>query len=194
MTTADVRPATTDDIGEISRIQYSTWHTAYRDALGAAVDALDPQEVSASWAEAVAHPDTDVYVAVEGSATVGFCVVGIAPEPEVAAADGTLPDDASRTGWVATLLVEPRWGRRGHGGRLLGTAAAGLRRRGAERGIAWVVQSDSASLSFYRGVGWNPDGTVRTLDTGERTIKELRLTGSLNLRLEHPEQSALDRS
>ncbi len=88
--------------------------------------------------------------------------------------------------------MEPRWGRRGHGGRLLGTAAAGLRRRGAERGITWVVQSDSASLAFYRSVGWNPDGTVRILDTGERTIKELRITGTLDLRLEHPETSDLD--
>ncbi|WP_197319305.1 GNAT family N-acetyltransferase [Saccharomonospora sp. NB11] len=192
MTIADVRAATADDVGEISRIQLTTWRTAYGQTLGSAVDVLDPAQVSASWEEAVAHPDTDVYVAVEGSATVGFCVAGIAPESEVAAADGTLPDDAARTGFIASLLVEPRWGRRGHGGRLLGTAAAGLRRRGAERGIAWVVQSDSASLAFYRAVGWNPDGTVRTLDTGDRTIKELRLTGSLDLRLEHPEKSELD--
>ncbi|MGI5995398.1 MAG: GNAT family N-acetyltransferase, partial [Saccharomonospora viridis] len=43
-----------------------------------------------------------------------------------------------------------------------------------------------ASLAFYRSVGWDPDGTVRTLDTGERTIKEIRLTGTLDLRLEEP--------
>lgn len=192
MTTADVRPATSDDVGEITRIQLTTWRAAYGEALGAAVNSLVPEEVSASWAEAVEHPDTDVYVAVEGSATVGFCVAGIAPAPEVAGADGSLPDDAARTGLIASLLVEPRWGRRGHGGRLLGTAAAGLRRRGAERGITWVVQSDSASLSFYRSAGWNPDGTVRILDTGEHTIKELRLTGTLDLRLEHPESSDSD--
>ncbi|EIE99728.1 GNAT family N-acetyltransferase [Saccharomonospora glauca] len=192
MTTADVRLATTDDVPEITRIQLSTWRTAYGDALGTAVNTLVPEEVSASWTEAVEHPDTDVYVAVEGTTTVGFCVAGPAPASEVAAADGSLPDDADRTGLIASLLVEPRWGRRGHGGRLLGTAAAGLRRRGAERGITWVVQSDSASLAFYRSVGWNPDGTVRILDTGERTIKELRITGTLDLRLEHPETSDLD--
>ena len=37
---------------------------------------------------------------------------------------------------VSTLLVEPRWGRRGHGGRLLAAAAAAL--RGARRrGAGW---------------------------------------------------------
>ncbi|CAM3178166.1 GNAT family N-acetyltransferase [Saccharomonospora xinjiangensis] len=193
MTTADVRPATGGDVPEITRIQLVAWRTAFADSLGPSVlGRLAPEEMSASWAEAVDHPGTDVYVAVEGQATVGFCVAGMAPEAEVAAADGALPDDAGSTALIASLVVEPRWGRRGHGGRLLATAAAGLRRRGAERGITWVMQSDSATLSFYRGAGWHPDGTVRTLDTGENTIKELRLTGTLDLRLEHPETSGPD--
>ncbi|SFP87028.1 Ribosomal protein S18 acetylase RimI [Saccharomonospora viridis] len=187
MTTADVRPATLDDVPEIARIQLVTWRTAYGDALGpSVVDALTTDEVAARWSEAITHPDTTVYVATEGRFTVGFCVAGAAPETEVAAADGSLPEDAARTGLIGSLLVEPRWGRRGHGGRLLATATAGLREHGAERGIAWVMQSDSASLAFYRSVGWDPDGTVRTLDTGERTIKEIRLTGTLDLRLEDP--------
>ncbi|TLW95271.1 GNAT family N-acetyltransferase [Saccharomonospora piscinae] len=187
MSTAAVRPATTGDASEIARLQLTTWRTAYGDALGGdVVDGLDADDVAARWADAVAHPDTDVLVATEGRFTVGFCVAGTAPESEVAAADGSLPDDAARTGLIASLVVEPRWGRRGHGGRLLAAAAAGLRERGADRGIAWVVQSDSASLSFFRGVGWNPDGTVRTLDTGQRTVRELRLTGSLDLRVADP--------
>uniref|UniRef100_UPI000373219E GNAT family N-acetyltransferase n=1 Tax=Saccharomonospora saliphila TaxID=369829 RepID=UPI000373219E len=70
------------------------------------------------------------------------------------------------------------------GGRLLAAAATWLREHGAERGITWVAQSDSASLHFYRRAGWNPDGVVRTLDTGERTVRELRLTGPLDLYLD----------
>lgn len=182
MSTASVRLATADDVAEIARLQADTWRVAYAEMLGAASEA-DPGDLAEHWHGAVAHPGTDVYVAFEGEYTVGFCVAGPAPESEVAAADGSLPEDADRTGLVATVLVEPRWGRRGHGGRLLAAAAAALRERGSERGITWVPESDSATLSFYRRAGWHPDGTVRTLDAGERTVREIRLTGTLELHL-----------
>jgi GNAT superfamily N-acetyltransferase len=184
MSDAAVRPATPADAAEIARIQRETWHTAYTDILGKqALEELDNTDLETTWTEAIEYPDTHVYVATEGNFTVGFCVAGKAPETEVAAADGTLPEDAGATGLIASLLVEPRWGRRGHAGRLLAAAAAGLRTEGAARGIAWVAQGDHATLGFYRRAGWNPDGTVRTLDTGDRTVREIRLTGSLDLRL-----------
>ncbi|WP_236791736.1 GNAT family N-acetyltransferase [Amycolatopsis sp. GM8] len=183
MSTAQVRAAVAADAPEIARIQRVTWRTAYADLLGErAFDELE-DTAEGQWAEAIAHPGTIVYVATEGEFTVGFCVAGPAPADEVANASGELPEDADRTGLIATLLVEPRWGRRGHGGRLLAGAADGLRQHGAERGISWVAESDSASLSFFRRAGWRPDGTVRTLDTGERRLRELRLTGQLEIQL-----------
>jgi GNAT superfamily N-acetyltransferase len=183
MRTAEVRVAVAQDAGEITRIQRVTWRTAFADLLGETALAELDATVEAQWAAAIAHPDTTVHVATEGSATVGFCVAGPAPEDEVANASGALPEDAARTGLIATILVEPRWGRRGHGSRLLASAAAGLRQRGAERGISWVAESDSATLGFFRRAGWRPDGTVRTLDTGERRLRELRLTGELEIEL-----------
>ena len=56
---------------------------------------------------------------------------------------------------------------------------------GLDRGIAWVAQSDHATLGFYRRTGWAPDGTVRTLDTGSGMLREVRLTGMLRLELTH---------
>ncbi|WP_158892345.1 GNAT family N-acetyltransferase [Amycolatopsis anabasis] len=184
MSTAEVRTATVDDAGEIARIQRDTWRAAYAEMLGEhALAELDAADAERQWTGAIEHPETRVYVALEGRFTVGFCVAGPAPEEESAAADGTPPPDADRIGLIASVLVEPRWGRRGHGGRLLATAAADLRGLGAERGISWVAQADSASLALFRRAGWHPDGTVRTLDTGERLLKELRLTGTLELAL-----------
>jgi GNAT superfamily N-acetyltransferase len=183
MRTAEVRVAVAEDAGEIARIQRTTWRTAFAELLGekalAELDATAEQQ----WAAAIAHPDTTVHVATEGSSTVGFCVAGPAPAEEVAEASGTLPGDAARTGLIATVLVEPRWGRRGHGSRLLAAATAALRARGAQRGISWVAESDPTTLSFFRRAGWRPDGTVRTLDTGERRLRELRLTGQLEIEL-----------
>jgi GNAT superfamily N-acetyltransferase len=161
-----------------------TWRAAYAELLPHGVlDELDTPQLQQAWSETIAGGAT-VLIATEGDDPVGFVVAGRAPAAEVAAADGTVPSDAARTVLVSTLLVEPRWGRRGHGGRLLAAAAAVLREAGATRGIAWVPAEDAVSLSFYQRAGWAPDGTVRTLDAHGRTLREIRLTGSLDLRLQ----------
>lgn len=186
MTDATVRVAGPDDAADIAAIQVRTWRVAYAETLGQdTVDALDEAALTDEWTRAVDHPASTVYVAREGATTVGFCAAGPAPADDTAAADGSPPADAAEVALIATVLVEPRWGRRGHGGRLFGTAATDLRSTGLTRGVTWVSQSDSAALSFFRGIGWNPDGTVRTLDTGQRTVRELRLTGGLDVRFDH---------
>ncbi|NIH84296.1 GNAT family N-acetyltransferase [Amycolatopsis granulosa] len=184
MSTVSVREAVQADAAEIARIQRVTWRTAYHDILSEqALTELGSPLVEARWAEAIGHPGSRVHLAFEGAFAVGFCVAGPAPQEDVADAAGTVPPDAGRTGLIGTLLVEPRWSRRGHGARLLAAAAAGLRELGADRGITWAAESDSATLGFYRRAGWRPDGTVRTLDTGARRLRELRLTGALEIRL-----------
>ncbi|WP_309117748.1 GNAT family N-acetyltransferase [Saccharothrix sp.] len=179
MADAAVRAATPDDVQQIARIHRDTWRTAYRSLL--------PEEVlgglgdtTQAWAEAV--EEDQVLVATEGEYLVGYCVAGRAPAEEVAKADGTLPPDAATTALVS-ILVEPRWGRRGHGGRLLATAAKTLRDNGNTRGIAWVPEADRASTNFYAKAGWEPDGTVRTLDAGGRPLREIRVSGGLTLLL-----------
>lgn len=182
MADATARTAQPVDVAEIARIHRDTWRTAYADLVPAEVlQAIDVDETAATWSEAVGRGQ--VFVAVEGEWTVGFCVAGQAPEDEVAGADGSLPPDAGTTALVS-VLVEPRWGRRGHGGRLLATAAEHLRGAGATRGIAWVPEADKASIGFYGKAGWEPDGTVRTLDAGGRPLREIRVTGGLALLLE----------
>ncbi|GDY30506.1 GNAT family N-acetyltransferase [Gandjariella thermophila] len=184
MADATVRRAEHRDVPEIARIQRDTWRTAYAGLLPEEVlTGFDLAEAEQGWADAVGHGPARVWVALEGRWTVGFCAAGPAPESEVADASGALPADAASTGLVSALLVEPRWGRRGHGGRLLATAAADLRERGLTRGIAWVPEADTASLSFYASAGWHPDGTVRTLDAAGRPLREVRVSGGVDLHL-----------
>lgn len=181
MAVARVRAATPRDAPTLAALHAATWRAAYFELLPAGVlDRLDAPHLRQAWADAI-EGGAMVLIATEGDAPVGFVVAGPAPEDDVAAADGALPPDAARTVLVSTLLVEPRWGRRGHGGRLLAAAAAALRDAGATRGIAWVPAEDPALLSFYRRAGWNPDATVRTLDAGGQFLREVRLTGSLDL-------------
>jgi GNAT superfamily N-acetyltransferase len=183
MATAAVRPAALPDVDEIVRIQAATWETAYSRLLPAtALDRLRSEQAHHAWAAAI---DTGhVLVATEGEWTAGFCAAtrAAAPAGSTPATDAVLGAEA--WGEIGVLLVEPRWGRRGHGGRLLAAAAEELRGDGAVYGLAWVPESDSASRGFYTRVGWEPDGTVRVLDTGDGELREIRMVGSLDLRLQ----------
>ena len=184
MADATVRPATPSDAAEIARLQVDTWRTAYADLLPESVLAeLDPVGAELTWRQTVEQGPAQVYVATEGSWLVGFCAAGPAPEDETAGADGTPAKDSATVALVSTLLVEPRWGRRGHGGRLLAEVGAAMLSSGSTRGIAWVPEPDKASLGFYHRAGWVADGTVRTLDAGGRPLREIRLTGTLRIEL-----------
>ena len=185
MAEATVRPAEPSDAAEIARIQLTTWRTAYRDLLPAEVlDGLDATEAEATWRHTIEQGPARVFVATEGRWHVGFAAAGLAPQDESAEADGTPVPAADRVALVSALLVEPRWGRRGHGGRLLAAAGAAMLADGLARGISWVAEQDKASLAFWERAGWTADGTVRTLDAGGRPLREVRMTGTLSFELE----------
>jgi GNAT superfamily N-acetyltransferase len=176
MAIAAVRAADPADVAEITRIQAATWAAAYADLVpAAAIVQLQGAEAAQAWTAAVS--EGAVFVATEGDWTVGFVAAGPADVP----ADSPLGPEA--WGEIGALLVEPRWGRRGHGGRLLAAAADALRERGARYGLAWVPEKDDASRRFYARAGWELDGTVRAFDTGDGVLREVRFTGSLDLEL-----------
>jgi L-amino acid N-acyltransferase YncA len=184
MAIAAVRAAVDSDVAEIVRIQAGTWAAAYAELVPqAAIDQLTTPAARAAWAQAVTTGAGHVLVATEGEATVGFVAAGPAEAPENATATDAPTLSPESWGEIGVLLVEPRWGRRGHGGRLLAGAAAALRDAGAVYGLAWVPEADAASRKFYAAVGWEPDGAVRAFDTGEGTLREVRITGSLDLKL-----------
>lgn len=165
MADVSVRPARSDDVDEIARIQLDTWRTAYARFLPpAALDAATPEQVRAQWAAAVLQPPTPrhrVLVALHDQERVGFVAFGPAEEAETAE--------------IATILVEPRWERRGHGSRLLAATVDHLRADGVRRAVVWILDKDIASKEFLTAGGWAPSGTARTLDTGAGEIREIQM-------------------
>jgi GNAT superfamily N-acetyltransferase len=163
-----VRAARPGDVPEIARIQVDTWRTAYKRFLPESVlAALDVTAAAQAWEAAVAAPPSPahhVLVATEGTYTVGFAAVGPSEEED------TRPGEAA----VAALLVEPRWGRRGHGSRLLAAAVDFLRQDGVTGLIAWIPDGDRASTAFYESAGWEPDGTARILEADGGSVRETR--------------------
>ncbi len=170
---ASVRPALPQDAAEIARIQVVTWRTAYRAALPAAVlDEWDADAATASWRTAVTSPPTPghgVVVALERNTVVGFAAFAPAE-----LGPGEVADPAGPTAELTTLLVEPRWGRRGHGSRLLAAVSDLARAGGAARLQVWLLETDRVSAGFYESAGWAPDGWARTLDTGGSPLREIR--------------------
>jgi GNAT superfamily N-acetyltransferase len=168
-----VRPARPADVPDIARVQVDTWRTAYRRFLPEGLLAgLTPELAAVAWAAAVAEPPTPahrVLVATERDQLVGFVAVAPSDEPDAG------PGDAA----IAALLVEPRWGRRGHGSRLLAAAVDHLRADGSARVTAWVPEGDTASSRFYSSAGWEQDGTGRTLEADGGTVREARWHVSL---------------
>lgn len=177
MADVSVRPARAGDVAEIARIQVETWRHAYRDVLPQIVlDALDVQLSTQAWNDAVSAPPSPrhhVLVAQEQDWRVGF--VAVAP------ADDLEPQDPepTTTAAIGPLLVEPRWGRRGHGSRLLAAAVDTARADGMTRAVTWIPEADIASREFLASAGWAPDGLARALDTGAGELREIRLHVSL---------------
>lgn len=169
-----VRPARTGDVGDIARLQLSTWRTAYASILPVTLlERLTDEEVAARWSAAVEHPPSPrhrVLVALEQQWTVGFSALGPTDE------DG----HPSTTGMIMTLLVEPRWGRRGHGSRLLAASVALLRGDGCQTAVTWLLEADRVSRAFYAAAGWEPDGAARALDMDGRFVTEVRLHTDLS--------------
>jgi GNAT superfamily N-acetyltransferase len=176
-----VRPARPPDAGEIARIQLVTWRTAYRRMFPRHVLAgLDEDWMARRWSEAIEAPPSPahrVLIAIEQGArpqVVGFAAAGPADEAALAPgepAGATGADTAAFT----DLLVEPRWGRRGHGSRLLAACVAGWLGDGFARAVAWAYEQDVATLKFLDSAGWAPDGAGRALDVDDLLVPQVRL-------------------
>jgi GNAT superfamily N-acetyltransferase len=174
-----VRPARPAEAGEIARVQLATWRTAYRRMLPRRIlDELDEGFLTARWAEAIEAPPSPrhrVLVAIEqgeSESLVGFVAAGPADEHAAAPDEPPLGDSVAA---VTDLLVEPRWGRRGHGSRLLAAGVAGWRSDGFGTAVAWAYEQDTATRKFLLAAGWEPDGAARALDVDDLLVNQLRM-------------------
>lgn len=176
MAEVSVRPAAAGDAAEIARIQRETWQQAYAAWLPPVVLESATQDVAqATWLDAITTPPSPRYhvlVALEQQWQVGFAAFGPVLDEDSGA-------EVGGAGQVAALLVEPRWGRRGHGSRLLAAVVDLMRADGVRTATVWVPEQDAASLAFYTSAGWERDGYARTLEGEGAAMTEVRLHVSL---------------
>jgi len=191
MTLGFVRPARLDDVVEITRIQLTTWRAAYRRLLPQHIlDQLDEDWITRRWRDAIADPPTPghrVLVAVEqqespsagptSAYVVGFAASGPADDTALA------PDEdhtvLAKAAAITDVLVEPRWGRRGHGSRLLAASVDLWRTDGFTTALAWTFAEDGVTRRFLESSGWAPDGVSRSLDVDDLLVPQIRWHASL---------------
>jgi GNAT superfamily N-acetyltransferase len=184
MATGYVREARPDEAAGIARLQLSTWRTAYRKLFPAHILAnLDEEWMGRQWTAAITDPPSPrhrVLVAIEqglaGDEVVGFVASGPADQASLAPEEKPLPDGVVA---VTDLLVEPRWGRRGHGSRLLAASVELWRADGFDTAVAWAYDNDPATRKFLTSAGWAPDGAARALDVDDLLVPQLRLHAAL---------------
>jgi len=195
MTLGFVRPARLGDVVEITRIQLTTWRVAYRRLLPKHIlDQLDEDWITRRWRDAIAQPPSPehrVLVAVEqqessaagpeSAYVVGFLASGPADDTALAPdEDHTTADEALKgVAAITDLLVEPRWGRRGHGSRLLAAGVDLWRTDGFTTALAWTFSDDSVTRRFLESSGWAPDGVSRSLDVDDLLVPQIRWHVSL---------------
>jgi GNAT superfamily N-acetyltransferase len=188
-----VRVARPDDVVDIARVQLTTWQVAYRRLIPRTVlDQLNVEWLSERWNEAVMSPPTPehrVLMAIEQvertaadepppAYRVGFAASGPADATTLA------PDEnhnalSDRTVAITELLVEPRWGRRGHGSRLLAASVDHWTTDGYRTAVAWAFRDDVATVKFLTSAGWAPDGASRALDVDDLLVPQIRLRTEL---------------
>lgn len=189
MADVNVRPARPREAGEVARIQRANWGRAGGDVVPPSVlDRLVSDEVVSQWAATIEAPPTPghhVLVAREQDTIVGMVAFGPAEKGEPAVEDGSQeivaePADRVATGEIATLLVEPRWGRRGHGSRLLAATVDIARADGVAQLITWVPENDVTARTFFASAGWEEAGWIRTLDADGTPLREVCLHTSIH--------------
>lgn len=175
MADVSVRPARPTDAERVAHLQLATWREAYPFLPAEALD-VPLEQAAALWLRAIEVPPTAQHrllVAMERDELVGFAASGPAEDDDLGAGIAEL----------SALVVEPRWGRRGHGARLV--AATVDHWRGDQVGMAvhWCWAADTATRTFLVSAGWDRDGFTRELDLGERTERQVRFHTDLTDRV-----------
>ena len=82
-------------------------------------------------------------------------------------------------GELHQLFVDPAYGRRGIGRKLLEAAHEELRAAGCQQAYLFTEERNARALAVYRSAGYRPDGSVRESVFRGAPIRELRLVKSL---------------
>jgi putative acetyltransferase len=138
-----IREAREDEAEALMAIQREAALAAFGHIFPPDLYPYPSDEFLGIWREALADPETDVFVAEEDEAPVGS--VSVSGE------------------FLSTLYVLPSHQSRGVGTALHDFALERLRGRGARRAKLWTLEENWPARRFYERRGWSLTDAVRTV-------------------------------
>ena len=161
-----IRPATADDIPQISRMMAASWKAGYRGILpDAYLETLSDDR----WVGLIdALPEVEVLVLLDGFEVIG--AASLSPAREAAFA-----------GWgeLVSLYILPRYFDRGTGVPLLEAVETALLVRGFREAYLWVLADNHRARHFYERQGWHLQGDRLTEEIGGISFTCLRYVRTL---------------
>lgn len=152
----------------------ASFEAALERPLAAEDNALvDSGKLGEQWEQAISvSPQSGlVFTAVENGVTpVGFAAVS-GPDSSFNLQGTPLQDNPSQAEIIA-LEVPGRFGRHGHGSRLLAAITDTLKDMGAKRIQVWIIAGDEAKTRFFHSAGFVPAGLRRSFELASGQITE----------------------
>lgn len=155
-----VREATAADVSTIAAVQVASWRAAYRGIIDEDyLQNLSVDDKRSYWLGWFLRNDPSRFMRVidDDARAVGFAVGG----PARGRARGTAAT-SGRLGEIYVLYLLPEAQRRGWGTQLMRSMARGLRSRGMEGCVVWVLQRNHPACRFYDALGGLPAYRRRT--------------------------------
>jgi GNAT superfamily N-acetyltransferase len=157
-----VRPAESEDAGEIARVHVATWRSAYRGLLpDDFLASLSEKHYTERWRRVIDEGSSRVFVVADAGCVTGFASGG--------------RERAGETGFAGelyALYVLEEEQRRGRGRELVRAVAGALRELHLPDMIVWVLRDNGPARAFYERLG----GTyvrAQPITIGTTTLEEV---------------------
>jgi GNAT superfamily N-acetyltransferase len=139
----NLRPARGDEADTLLAVQREAAVDAFAHVYPPELYPFPDDAIRQVWADALADPEVDVYVAECEGVVAGAVSVG--------------------KGYLSTLYVLPSYQGRGVGSALHDLALEQLRARGVREARLWTLEGNASGRRFYERRGWALTGETRVV-------------------------------
>jgi len=165
-----IAPAGPDDLRGVAIVHVASWQGAYQGILPADYLAnLSVETREASWRQVLAEGRSELLVAKEGDAVIGFVSFG-------PCRDAPAPPDR---GEVWAIYVAPGAWSKGAGRALWRAASERLRALGFRSVSLWMIEGNERARRFYTAAGFDAEaGSEKEFELGGVTLREVRMVNA----------------
>jgi ribosomal protein S18 acetylase RimI-like enzyme len=162
-----VAAASPEDLRDVAAVHVASWQSAYRSVLPPEYLAnLSVEGREATWRQILAEGRSELLVATDGAAVVGFVSFG-------PCRDEAAPSDR---GEVWAIYVAPSAWSTGVGRALWRTASERLRTLGFHSVSLWVIEGNERARRFYSAAGFAVEaGSQKEFEIGGAKLREVRM-------------------